>query len=130
MKTVPAAILAASIGSAAYGVHLNSRPMDHVEPAADRQVGDPGAALLAERQWIGRAVRSSDGRYLGDVAGVNEDNPLEFYVDIADFLALGERRISLLSDQLEEITRDRIVLRLTEPEARNSRPPDTDGEEL
>jgi hypothetical protein len=104
--------------------------MDHVEPAADRQVGDPGAALLAERQWIGRAVRSSDGRYLGDVAGVNEDNPLEFYVDIADFLALGERRISLLSDQLEEITRDRIVLRLTEPEARNSPPPDTDGEEL
>jgi hypothetical protein len=87
MKTVPAAILAASIASAAYGVHLNSRPMDHVEPAADRQVGDPGAALLAERQWIGRAVRSSDGRYLGDVAGVNEDNPLELYVDIADFLA-------------------------------------------
>jgi hypothetical protein len=48
MKTVPAAILAASIASAAYGVHLNSRPMDHVEPAADRQVGDPGAALLAD----------------------------------------------------------------------------------
>jgi hypothetical protein len=90
----------------------------------------PGRGLLAERQWIGRAVRSSDGRYLGDVAGVNEDNPLELYVDIADFLALGERRISLLSDQLEEITRDRIVLRLTEPEARNSPPPDTDGEEL
>jgi hypothetical protein len=55
--------------------------MDHVEPAADRQVGDPGAALLAERQWIGRAVRSSDGRYLGDVAGVNEDNLLELYVE-------------------------------------------------
>ena len=122
MKTVPAAILAASIASAAYEVYLNSTPMAHVE---NRQLGDPGAAILAEPQWIGRAVHSSD-----EVAGVNEDNPLEFYVDIADFLALGERRISLLSDQLEEITRDRIVLRLTELEARNSPPPYTDGEEL
>jgi len=130
MKTVLAAILAASIANAAYGVHLNSRPTDHVDPAAGRQVGNPVAALLAEREWIGRAVHSSDGRYLGDVAEVNEDNALELYVDIADFLALGERRISLLSDQLEEITRDRIVLRLTEAEARNSPPPDTDGEEL
>ena len=72
--------------------------MDHVGPAASSQAGDAGAALLAEGQWIGRAVHTSDGRYLGDVAGVNEDDQLEFYVDIGGFLALGETRFSILSD--------------------------------
>ena len=125
---VLAAILAAAIGSAANGGKLNSKRIDHIEPAASRHIGD--ATLLAEGQWIGRAVHNSDGTYLGDVAGVNEDDPLEFYVDIGGFLALGETRISILSDQLEEITRDRIVLRLTEAESRNLPPPDLHGEEL
>ena len=74
---------------------LNSKRMDHVGPAASSQAGDAGAALLAEGQWIGRAVHTSDGRYLGDVAGVNEDDQLEFYVDIGGFLALGETRFSI-----------------------------------
>ena len=125
---VLAAILAAAVGSAANGGKLNSKRIDHIEPAASRPVGD--ATVLAEGQWFGRAVHTSDGTYLGDVAGVNEDDPLEFYVDIGGFLALGETPIGILSDQLEEITRDNIVLRLTETEARNSPPPDTDGEEL
>ena len=125
---VLAALLAAATGSAAYGVKVNAT--NHVRPAASGPVGSPGGVLLAERQWIGRAVHSSDGRYLGDFAGVNEDDPVEFYVDIGGFLALGEARISILSDQIEKITRDRVVLRLTETEAGNSPPPDTDGEEL
>ena len=126
---VLAAILAAAAGSAAFGVNLSSQRMDQ-ETAAGRQVGGPDPVLLAKGHWISRAVHTSDGKYLGDVAGVNEDDQLEFYIDIGDFLALGETRISIFSDQLEEITRDRIVLRLTEAEVRNTPPPDTNGEEL
>lgn len=74
---------------------------------------------LADEQWIGRAVHSSDGKYLGEVAALNEDDQHEFYVEIGGFLAIGETRVSISSDEIQEVHEDRIVLRLREPEARN-----------
>jgi hypothetical protein len=87
--------------------------------------------LQADERWIGRAVHSSDGKYLGEVAALNEDDPRELYIDIGGFLAMGETRISISLDELQEVRDDRIVLRMTEPDARNVQAPDgNEGEDL
>jgi hypothetical protein len=81
-------------------------------------------------QWIGRPVYSRDGHDLGRVAALDEDVQDEFYVDISGFLAMGETRIRLSSDQVREVDADRIVLHLTEAEVRGL-PEDYDqGEQL
>jgi hypothetical protein len=90
------------------------------------RAGSSSGASLADQTWIGRAVHSSDGKYLGDVAALNEDDQHEFYVDLGGFLALGETRIIVISsDQLLQVDGDRIVLRLTELQARSLPMPDS-----
>ena len=90
------------------------------------RAGSSSGTTLADQRWLGRAVHSSDGKYLGDVTALNEDDQQEFYVDLGGFLALGETRIiRISSDQLLEVDDDRIVLRLTEPEARSLPTPDS-----
>jgi hypothetical protein len=95
------------------------------------RAGSSSGTTLADQRWLGRAVHSSDGKYLGDVAALNEDDQHEFYVDLGGFLALGETRIiRISSDQLLEVDDNRIVLRLTEPEARNQPTPDSQAQDL
>ena len=95
-------------------------------PTPSARAGSSSGTSLADQRWLGRAVHSSDGKYLGDVAALNEDDQHEFYVDLGGFLALGETRIiRISSDQLLEVDDDRIVLRLTEPEARSLPTPDS-----
>jgi hypothetical protein len=94
-------------------------------PTPSARAGSSSGTSLADQRWIGRAVHSSDGKYLGDVAALNEDDQHDFYVDLGGFLALGETHIiRISSDQLLEVDDDRIVLRLTEPEARSLPTPD------
>jgi hypothetical protein len=109
--------------------HRVNQQSTAVTPSA--RAGNSGGTLLADQRWIGRAVHSSDGKYLGDVAALNEDDQQEFYVDLGGFLALGETRIiRISSDQLLEVDDNRIVLRLTEPEARNQPTPDSQAQDL
>jgi hypothetical protein len=67
---------------------------------------------------------------LGEVAALNEDNHHEFYLDLGNFLALGETRVSISDDDILEVHANFIALRLTEAEARDLPSPERRGEEL
>jgi hypothetical protein len=90
--------------------------------SADPQSADTGkiVPIVADEQWIGRYVYSSDGKDLGTVASVNKNGNLnQVSFDMGGFLGLGATRKSATSDQIQEVKSDRIVLRLTEAEAKN-----------
>ena len=116
-----AAVMAAFAGSAAYGLELS-------HAGASQEVA--GRAGLSDQRWVGRAVYSREGAYLGDVAAINEDDHSEIYVDIAGFLALGETTVRILPGDVLHVRADGLVLRFTEPEARRLPPPETTGEQL
>jgi hypothetical protein len=65
--------------------------------------------------WVGRAVYSSDGKNLGEVAAIADDS---LYVDIGGFLGIGETRVLVDNDKLGAVEPDRIVLKLTEAEVK------------
>jgi hypothetical protein len=73
---------------------------------------------------------SRDGDYLGEVAALNEDDHHEFYLDLGNFLALGETRVTISVDDIQEVQANYLVLRLTESEARDLPPAERRGEEL
>lgn len=75
-----------------------------------------GAKATPTDAWIGRAVYSSDGESLGEVAAIADD---KIYVDMGGFLGLGETRKLLSGDQIQDVKDDRIVLKLTEAEAKD-----------
>ena len=140
MRYAVAAIFAVAAGGVAYSngpasvrnaaptlaTATKQTPPVGVIEAPSARAGSSSGISLADEWWLGRAVHSSDGKYLGDVAALNEDDQNEFYVELGDFLALSETRIiGIASDQLLEVHDDRIVLRLTEREAR--RLPTVDG---
>ena len=137
MRYAVAAILAVAAGSVACSkaadfpptlatVTKQQKPPVSVIGTPTARVKSSNETSLADERWLGRAVHSSDGTYLGDVAALNEDDQHEFYVDLGDFLALGDTRIIRIAlDQLLEVQDDRIVLRLSEPEAREL--PTVDG---
>jgi hypothetical protein len=129
MKTVVvASVLAIAAGSAGDSPATAPRGQHETTPAITVAAV---ATSLAFEQWIGRSVESSDGKDLGQVSGLNEDDQNEFYVDLGGFLALGETRVRISSDEVHQIKDDRIVLRLTEAEARNLPPADYDeGQQL
>ena len=117
MKTVLVlAIVAASAGAAPANA---PRGQHETAPANTAAAVRPS---LAYQEWIGRSVESSDGQSLGQVSGLNEDDQNEFYVDLGGFIALGETRVRVSSDEVREVKDDRLMLRLTEAEARNLPP--------
>jgi opacity protein-like surface antigen len=94
-------------------------PMKSTDPQS-ADTGTKTGAVVADEQWIGRYVYSSDGKDLGKVASVNKTGKLgEISFDMGGFLGLGATRKSVTSDQIQEVKSDRIVLRLTEAEAKN-----------
>ena len=107
--------------------HAPTNRVDQAVPPmkpTDAQTTDtgtkPAGVFVANEQWIGRPVYSSGGKDLGKVASLNkEGNQSEFYVDIGGFLGLGSTRTLIKSDQIKEVQNDRIVLSLTEAEAKN-----------
>ena len=132
-----ATMMAAFAGSAAYGIApgTSEPPEWSMSPAASLPASRAshevaGRALLADRRWVGGAVYSRDGAYLGDVAALNEDDHSEIYVDIAGFLALGETTVGILPEEVLHLRTDGIVLRMTEAEARRLPPADTGGEQF
>jgi sporulation protein YlmC with PRC-barrel domain len=97
------------------------------EQSAGTGTQTPGAASLTvtedeAKTWIGRAVLSSDGKKIGDVADLKRDpdNKLtELYADIGGFLGLGATRTLVRADQIQEVKSDGIVLKLSEAEAKS-----------
>lgn len=75
-----------------------------------------GAAFTASEEWIGRTVFSTDGKELGKVASF-EDGAI--FVDLGGFLGLGATRTRIAPEKIQSVTEDRIVLHLTEGEAKN-----------
>jgi sporulation protein YlmC with PRC-barrel domain len=82
--------------------------------------GTKTSTFVASEEWIGRSVYSSDGKELGKVDSLKkEGDQSQLYVDIGGFLGIGTTRALISSDQIQEVQDDRIVLRLTEAEAKN-----------
>jgi hypothetical protein len=77
-----------------------------------------GVAFAASEEWIGRSVFSSDGKELGKVATIEKDGNA-FFADLGGFLGLGATRTHIAHDKIQSVTEDRIVLKLSEGEAKN-----------
>lgn len=99
--------------------------------STDPQATDAGAktgALVPDQNWVGRYVYSSDGKDLGKIASVKSNGTSsEVYFDMGGFLGIGATRTHVTSDQIQEVQYDRIVLRLTQAEAKNLPAADDNG---
>jgi hypothetical protein len=88
---------------------------------ADPQSADTGAkpaTFVADEQWVGRYVYSSDGKDLGKIASIRKSGTSsEIYFAMGGFLGLGATRKSVTSDQIQDVKNDRVVLRLSESDA-------------
>jgi hypothetical protein len=92
-------------------------PMKSTDPqSADTGTTTGAGPFVATEEWIDRAVYSSDGKNLGEVASLSGS---DLYVDIGGFLGLGETRALIKSDQIQAVQDDRIVLKLSEAEAKS-----------
>ena len=102
--------------------HAPTNRVDQAVPPmkpTDPQTADTGTktgAAVPNEQWIDRAVYSSDGKNLGEVASVSGS---DLYVDIGGMLGIGETRALIKSDQIQDVQDDRIVLKLSEAEAKS-----------
>jgi PRC-barrel domain protein len=94
--------------------------------STDSQSADTGAkkpaTFVADEQWVGRYVYSSDGKDLGKIAAVKNNGALsDIFFDMGGFLGIGATRKHVTSDQVQDVQNDRIVLRLSEADAENLR---------
>ncbi|MFM9850050.1 MAG: PRC-barrel domain-containing protein [Hyphomicrobiaceae bacterium] len=72
------------------------------------------------KEWVDKAVYSSDGKELGEVAEFKRgsDNKVtELHADIGGFLGMGETRIKLMPSEFK-LQGDRVVLSITEEQAK------------
>jgi hypothetical protein len=83
-----------------------------------------GSQMTPSDAWIGRALYSSDGKYLGEVSGTARD---QVYADIGGFLGFGATHVRVDGNQVQEVKNDRIVLKLNETEANSLPPVDEEG---
>ena len=90
-------------------------PMKPTDPQS-ADTGTKAGALAASDEWIGRSVYSSDGKELGKISAVQTG---DVYADLGGFLGIGPTRTLIKSDQIQEAKDDRIVLNLTEADAKN-----------
>ena len=90
-------------------------PMKPTDPQT-AETGTKTGAAVPNEQWINRAVYSSDGKNVGEVASLSGS---AVYVDIGGLLGMGETRALIKSDQIQDVQDDRIVLKLTEAEAKS-----------
>ena len=90
------------------------------QPAAQDQAS---AVTLTEdqaKEWVDKAVYSSDGKEIGEVYEFKRaaDNKVtELHADIGGFLGMGETRIKLTPSEFK-LQGDRVVLNITEEQAK------------
>jgi hypothetical protein len=117
-----AAILAGSSSIALAEVEVKTPGVKVEAPSGGVELDvNVGSKIAPSDAWIGRAVYSSDGEHLGEVAGIADDGT---YIDVGGFLGLGETRVLLSNGQIATVQDDRIVLKLTEAEAKTLPPAD------
>lgn len=123
-RTLLAAVLAAGTAGAALAdvkVNTPGARVDAPSGPVDLNI-DVGSSMKPTEAWVGRAVYSSEGKHLGEVAAIADDS---VYVDVGGFLGIGESRVLLTNNELGSVEPDRIVLKLTEAEAKKL--PSTDA---
>jgi hypothetical protein len=77
------------------------------------------ATFVADQTWVGRYLYSSDGKDLGKIAAVKQNGSSgEILFDAGGFLGIGATRKSITSDQIQDVKNDRVVLRLSEADAK------------
>lgn len=123
-RTILAAVLAAgTAGAALADVKVNTPGANVDAPSGPVELNvDVGPPMKPTEAWVGRAVYSTDGKHLGEVAAIASDS---IYVDMGGFLGIGETRVLLDNGKLGSVEPDRIVLKLTEAEAKTL--PSTDA---
>jgi hypothetical protein len=92
-------------------------PMKSTDPKAE----DTGTktAFVPDQQWVGRYVYSSDDKDLGKIAAVKQNgSSSELFFDMGGLLGIGATRKSITADQIQDVKNDRIVLKLSEAEAK------------
>ena len=106
--------------------HAPTNRIDQAVPpmkSTDAQSTGPSTqvgALTPDEKWIDRAVFSSDGKELGKVANVKKDgSQSQLTVDMGGFLGLGTTPVLIKPDKIKEATDERIVLNISEAEAKS-----------
>jgi hypothetical protein len=106
--------------------HAPTNRMDQAVPpmkSTDAQsTGESTQAgsLVPDESWIARSVYSSDGKELGRVLAVERNgNQSQLIVEVGGFLGLGTASKQIEPNQIQEATDERIVLNLSEAEAKN-----------
>jgi hypothetical protein len=122
-RSILAAILALSTGTGALAeVQVKTPGVQVQAPSGGVNLDvNVGGKILPGDAWIGRAVYSSDDKNVGEISSVSGD---QVYADIGGFLGIGETRVLLTPDKIASVKNDRIVLKLTENEAKNLPPVD------
>jgi hypothetical protein len=119
-RTISAAALIAGIVAGASGaladvkVNTPGAQIDAPSGPVELHVNVDGK-LKPSEAWVGRSVYSIDGKNLGEVAVIDGDKA---YVDIGGFLGIGEHRILVSDSDIGSVTDERIVLKITEAEAK------------
>ena len=77
-------------------------------------------SFVPDEKWISRSVYSSDGKELGRVLSVKKDGTQsQLIIEVGGFLGLGAASKQIEPHQIQEVTDERIVLNLSEAEAKN-----------
>ncbi len=120
-RIILAATLALGTAGAALADVKDNTPGARVDtPAGPVDINvDVGSSMKPTEAWIGRAVYSSDGKNVGEVAAISGDS---VYVDVGGFLGIGESRVLLDNGNLEAVQPDRITLKMTEAEVKSLPP--------
>jgi hypothetical protein len=72
------------------------------------------------KQWVDKAVYSSDGSNVGSIAAIQRDASgkiTEMHADIGGFLGIGATRVRLQPSQFK-LSGDRVVLNVTSEQAK------------
>ena len=90
------------------------------QPAAQDQASAVTMTEDQAKEWVDKAVYSSDGKEIGEVYEFKRsaDNKVtELYADIGGFLGMGESRVKLTPSEFK-LQGDRVVLNITEEQAK------------
>ncbi len=121
MKPLLLATFAASLATATATFAQTTVPA--TPPAALTAAPMADGVTLNDQQakeWIDKAVYSSDAKKLGEVAAFARDGAgkvTELHADVGGFLGLGETRVRLMPAQFKLMT-DRVVLSMTADQAK------------
>ncbi len=121
MKPLLLATFAASLATATATFAQTTVPA--TPPAAPTAAPMADGVTLNDQQakeWIDKAVYSSDAKKLGEVAAFARDGAgkvTELHADVGGFLGLGETRVRLMPAQFKLMT-DRVVLSMTADQAK------------